>query len=108
MCIIEYLFCLVFPVFSRSQVLKFAFLDRIRSDILMVALMSISSFVLADLTKIIGPSLLPCATTSVVPILMTSPLVVLLALVAKIVDIFSLCPLSDWSAFVAGHSDNIA
>jgi hypothetical protein len=43
---------------------------------------------LVDLPKIIGPSLFPCMTTSVVPIFMISPFVVLLALVG----IFSPCP----------------
>jgi hypothetical protein len=56
--------------------------------------MSLSSFVLADSPKIIVPSLFPCMMTSDVSILITSQLVVLLALVASIVDTFSLCPLA--------------
>jgi hypothetical protein len=36
------------------------------------------SSVLADLPEIVGPSLFPCMTTSVVPILMMSPFIVLL------------------------------
>jgi hypothetical protein len=39
-------------------------------------------FVLADSPKIIGPSLFCCTTTSVIPILMTSPFFVLLEVVA--------------------------
>jgi hypothetical protein len=39
-------------------------------------------FVLADSPKIIGPSLLCCTTTYVVPILMMSPFIVLLEAVA--------------------------
>jgi hypothetical protein len=53
---------------------------------------SSSLHVLADLPKIIDPSLFPCMTTSVVPILMMSPFVVLLVAVG-------ICPLPDWSAF---------
>jgi hypothetical protein len=44
--------------------------------------------VLADSPKIIGPSLFCCTTTSVVPILMMSPFIVLLEVVA-------VCPLPD-------------
>jgi hypothetical protein len=62
------------------------------SDVLLVAPMSFFSFVLTNLPKIICPSLLPYMMTSTVSILITSPLVVLLALVATIVDNFSLCP----------------
>jgi hypothetical protein len=51
--------------------------------------------VLADLPKIIDPSLFPCMTTSIVPILVMSPFVVLLAAV-------DVCPLLDWSAFATG------
>jgi hypothetical protein len=43
-------------------------------------------------------------TTSIVPIFMMSPFVVLLVHV----DIYSLCPLLDWLAFVAEKSDNLA
>jgi hypothetical protein len=61
-----------------------------------VLLAVISSFllVLADSPKIIGPSLFPFTTTSVVPILMMSPSVVLL-------EAIDICPLPDWSAFAA-------
>jgi hypothetical protein len=51
--------------------------------------------VLADLPKIIDPSLFPCMTTSIVHILVMSPFVVLLAAV-------DICLLLDWSAFAAG------
>jgi hypothetical protein len=49
-----------------------------------VLLIVVSSFLLmlADSLKIIGPSLFSCMITSVVPILMTSPFVVLLEVVA--------------------------
>jgi hypothetical protein len=72
------------------------------SAVLLVAPMSFPHF-LADLPKIIDPSLLPCMKTSVVPILMASPVVVLLTLVATIVDIFSLRPLPGGQVF-----DNLA
>lgn len=49
------------------------------SYVFLVAPMSFSSFVLVDLPKIIGPSFLSCMTTSIMPILMTSPFVILLA-----------------------------
>jgi hypothetical protein len=63
------------------------------SAVLMVV---VSSFlvVLADLPKIIGPSLSFCITTSVVPILIMSFFVVL-SVAAGI------CPLPDWSALDA-------
>jgi hypothetical protein len=61
------------------------------SAILLEAVSS-SLLVLGDLPKIIGPSLFPCMTTSVVPILMMSPFVVLLVAV-------DICPLPDWSTF---------
>jgi hypothetical protein len=76
-------------------------------DILLVVLVSLSFFVLADSQNIIGPSLIPCMMTSVVPVLITSLLVVLFALVASIVDTFSLCPLSDWSAFATEYFGNL-
>jgi hypothetical protein len=69
-----------------------------------VVLMAVVSFyllVLADLPKIIGPSLFPCITTPAIPILMMSLFVVLLAAV-------DICPMPDWSAFVAEWSDNLA
>jgi hypothetical protein len=62
------------------------------SDVLLVVSMYFFSFVLADSPKNIGPSLFLCMMTSIVPILITSLLVVLLALVASIVDTFSPCP----------------
>jgi hypothetical protein len=67
-------------------------------------LMSVVSsllLVLANSPKIIGPSLSFCTTTSVVLILIMSFLVILLV----VVDI---CPLSDWLAFAAEWSDNLA
>jgi hypothetical protein len=68
-----------------------------------VLLVVVSTFllVLADSPKIIGPSLFLFTTTSDVPILMSSPSIVLL----EAVDI---CPLSDWSAFAAEWSVNLA
>lgn len=71
---------------------------------LSVATLSFSSFVLADSPKIIEPSLLLFMMTHVVPILMTSLVVVIFALVAIIVEVFSLCPLLDWSTFVDEES----
>jgi hypothetical protein len=62
-------------------------MEYIGSAALLVALVSSSLPVLVDLPKIIGPSLFPCMTTSVMPILMMSPFVVLLV----VVDISSLC-----------------
>jgi hypothetical protein len=67
----------------------------------LLAVMSSFSTVLDDLQKIIGPSLFSCMTTSVVPILMTSPFVVLL----EVVDI---CPLPGQSAFRAEWFGNFA
>jgi hypothetical protein len=58
---------------------------------------SSSLTVLVDLPKNIASSLFPCMMTSVVPILMMFAFVVLLSAI----DIFSLCPLPDWSAFAA-------
>jgi hypothetical protein len=63
-----------------------------------------SSPILADLLRIIGPSLFPYMTTSAAPILMMSPFVVLLVPI----DICFLCPLPDWLAFAAEYSDNLA
>jgi hypothetical protein len=62
----------------------------------------VSSFshVLADLPKIIDPSLVSSMTTFVVSILMMSPFVVLL----EVVDI---CPLPDLSTFVDEWSSNL-
>jgi hypothetical protein len=64
------------------------------SAALLVAPVSSPLPVLDDLPKIIDPSLFPCMTTYVVPILMMSHFVVLLVYV----DISSLCPLLEWSA----------
>lgn len=74
------------------------------SYILLITTFPFSSFLLVDLLKIIDPLLLPFMTTSDVPIVMTSSFVVILALVATIVDVISLWPLSDWLAFVAEES----
>jgi hypothetical protein len=63
------------------------------SAVLMAA-MSPSLLVLADLPKIMGPSLFSCMTTFVIPISMISLFVVLLVAVG-------ICPLPDWSAFTA-------
>jgi hypothetical protein len=65
-----------------------------------MAVMSSSLSVLADLPKIIDPSLFPCMTISVVPILMMSPFSVLLVAVG-------ICPLLGWSAFAAKWSGNL-
>jgi hypothetical protein len=64
-------------------------------SVLLVASVFLTLSVLANLPKIIGPSLFPYMTTSVVPILTISLFVVLLALM----DILSPCPLLDCSAF---------
>jgi preprotein translocase subunit SecE len=69
-------------------------MEYFRSATLLVAPMSFLSSVLADLPKIISPSLFPYMTTIVVLILVISLFVILLVHV----DISSLCPLSDWSA----------
>jgi hypothetical protein len=72
---------------------NFRFCDRVNPDGhhrgmeyfgLAVLLTAISSFlfVLANSPKIIGPSLFCCTTTSVVPILMAPPFIVLLEVVA--------------------------
>jgi hypothetical protein len=66
------------------------------SIVLLVGIMSFPLSSLVDLPKIISPSLFPCMTISVMPILMISPFIFLLALV----DNFSPCPLLDCSAFV--------
>jgi hypothetical protein len=65
-----------------------------------MAVVSPSLHVLADLPKIISPSLFPCITTSAVPILMMSLFAILFVVV-------SICPLPDWSAFAAKWSDNL-
>jgi hypothetical protein len=60
---------------------------------ILLAAVTFSLLVLADLPKIIGHSLFPCMMTSDVPILIMSPFVVLLAAV-------DICSLPGWSAFV--------
>jgi hypothetical protein len=60
----------------------------------LLAAVSSSSPVWVDLPKIIDHSLFPCMTTSVVPILMMSPFVVLLVAI-------DICPMPDWFAFAA-------
>jgi hypothetical protein len=72
-------------------------MEYFRSVVLLVVPVSSSLPALADLPKIIGPSLFPCMTTYFVPILMMSSFVVLLV----DVDISSICPLPDWSAYGA-------
>jgi hypothetical protein len=67
---------------------------------ILLAVVSSSSPILADLPKMIGPSLFPCMTTFVVPILMMAPFVILLVVVG-------ICPLPDWSAFAAKWSNNL-
>jgi hypothetical protein len=100
MCVIEYLFCLLFLVLLHClRRCNFRFCDRVNPNGhhrgmeyfgSAVLLTDVSSFlrVLADSPKIIGPSLFSCMTTSSVPILITSPFVVLLEAVA-------ICPLLD-------------
>jgi hypothetical protein len=112
-CVSLNIFSASFSWFSFAlRCCNFRFCDRVNPDGhhrgmeyfgLTVLLIVVSSFLLvsADSPKIIGPSLFSCMTTSDVPILMTSPFVVLL----EVVDI---CPLSDWSAFAAEWSDNLA
>jgi hypothetical protein len=68
---------------------------------ILMAVVSPSLLVLADLPKIIDPSLFPCITTSIVPILMMSLFIVLLVAVG-------ICSLPGWSAFVAEWSSNLA
>jgi hypothetical protein len=70
-------------------------------SVVLLAVISSFSPILADLPKIIGPSLFPCMTASVVPILMMSPFVVLLVAIG-------IRPLADWSAFAAEWSGNLA
>ena len=62
--------------------------------VVLLAAVSSSLLVLADLPKIIGPSSFTYMTTSVVPILMMSLFVVLLATL-------DICHMLDWSAFAA-------
>jgi hypothetical protein len=62
-------------------------MEYFRLTALLVALVSFSSFILADLPKNMGPSLFPYMTIYVVPILLISPHVIL----STFVDIFSLC-----------------
>jgi hypothetical protein len=78
-------------------------MEYVGSAILLVAPMSFPHLFWPTYQKIIDPSLLPSMKTYVVPILMASPVFVLLALVATIVDIFSLCPLPGGQVF-----DNLA
>jgi hypothetical protein len=72
---------------------NFHFWDRVNPDghhrgieyfgsTILMAVVSYFLFVLTNSPKIIGPSLFSYTTTSVVPILMTSPFVVLLEVVA--------------------------
>jgi hypothetical protein len=72
-------------------------MEYFRSTAFLVAPMYFLSSVLADLPKLIGPSLFPCMTTSVVHILMMSLFVVILLRV----DIFCLWPPAGYLAFVA-------
>jgi hypothetical protein len=105
MCVIEYLFRLLFWLSFALRRCNCCFWDRVNpaghhrgmeyfgSAILMAAVSSVL-FVLADSPKIIGPSLSFCMTTSVVPILIMSFFIVL-SVAAGI------CPLLDWSIFEA-------
>jgi hypothetical protein len=70
------------------------------SAVLMVVVSSLL-LVLADSPKIIGPSLSSCMATSAVPILIMS----FFGVLSVVVDI---CPLPDWSAFMAEWSSNLA
>jgi hypothetical protein len=83
------------------------------SIVLVVAILSYSLLLLADLTKVIGPSLSPLIMTSIMSILMTSPAVVLflaLELMANSTDVgvLSLCPKMDRSTFGAEYSGSLA
>jgi hypothetical protein len=64
------------------------------------AVVSYFLLVLFDSPQIIDPSLFSCMTTSAIPILTTSPFVVLL----EAVDMY---PLPDWSVFVAERTGNL-
>jgi hypothetical protein len=68
---------------------------------ILLADMSSSSPISTDLPKIIGPSLFPCMTTSVVLILMMS-------LLSSSWRLQVYAPLPDWSAFAAEWPDNLA
>jgi hypothetical protein len=72
---------------------NFRFCDHVNPDghhrgmeyfesVVLLTVVSSFLFVLADLPKIIGPSLFCCTMTSVVPISMMSPFIVLLEVVA--------------------------
>jgi hypothetical protein len=78
---------------------NFCFYDRVNPDghhrgmeyfgsAVLLTVVSSFLFVLADSPKIIGPSLFCCTITSVVPILMMSPFIILLEAVV-------ICPLPD-------------
>jgi hypothetical protein len=69
-------------------------------SVVLLAVVSSSSPVLVDLPKLIGPSLFPYMTTSVVPILMISPFVILLVAV-------DICPQQNRSAFATEWSGNL-
>jgi hypothetical protein len=92
-------------------------MEYLGSDILslVVATLSFSIF-FVNSPKAIGSSLLPFIMTSVVPILMTSSVVVLLIYLELVADldaidvgvgVFSLCPMRDWSTFVAKNSGRL-
>jgi hypothetical protein len=70
-------------------------------SVVLMAVLSPSLLILADLPKFIGPSLFLCIMTSPVPILMMSLFVVLLVAIG-------ICPLPGWSAFAAEWSGNLA
>jgi hypothetical protein len=96
MCVIEYLFRLLFLVSFTLRRCNLCFCDRVNPDghhqgmeyfgsAILMAVVSSLLLVLADSPKIIGPSLSSCMATSVVPILIMSFFVVL----SVVVDI---CP----------------
>lgn len=82
--------------------------------LLAIAILSFSPFVLADSLKIIVISLLLFIIASYVPILITSPVVLLICFELVVdstvtyVGVFSLCHLPDWSTSVAEDFDSLA
>jgi hypothetical protein len=89
MCVIKYFFYLLFLTVLCSQALQFPLLRSCQSrcapsgmeyfgSVVLLAVVSSFLLMLVDSPKIIGPLLFPFMMTSVVPILMMSPSVILL------------------------------
>lgn len=109
MCVIKYLFLLALSVvtcaFENVLVLMGTIgaygVLRLRHFVISHSNFIISPFVLADSLKIIGTSLLLFIIASYVPILITSPVVLLICFELVVdysvtyVGVFSLCPLPD-------------